>query len=224
MRYVLAALAAAATLLTVGCVLTTRHTIDAHIVVDVRYVEEYADDALDYIEGKSEELPSLAEGAQKQSVWQGLRSFFASPVAYAAETELKVESARARQLLQRMRERHPKVEALKRKEAVGESNEGYVVLRNPEELEDAEAVEDAKAVIEEENDDRKAYYREVARLSKATLAEVQRIFAQRRLDRADKGAIFQLPPPGQDFEEFKDSSAGERLGDDCRPNAWVTIK
>jgi hypothetical protein len=70
-------------------------------------------------------------------------------------------------------------------------------------------------------------YREIARVNAdqgATLTSIEHVYAQRRLERAEAGEILQVPPEGADFDKFKSSEAGKRLGSACQPNAWVTIK
>ena len=78
----------------------------------------------------------------------------------------------------------------------------------------------------DENKDRKALYREVARLNSeqsVSVSTVEGIYATARLKRAKTGEIFQLPPAGKEFDAFKASAVGKKLGGKCVPKAWVTI-
>ena len=209
-----------------GCVLRTKHTIDAHIVVDIRYVEEKADDVLDFIEGKTDELPDVGE---EPTSWLDQLYQHVAPIqtAYAAEEEMKAKSKRVDELLEQMRKRHAKIEALKKTESLGEDNRGYVALRESEALADPDKKNEAQKVVHEENTDRKGFYKELARLNRSqnlTLTTIERVYARKRLERAKPGEFFQLPAEGKNFDAFKKSPAGKKLGDACKPEAWVKIK
>ncbi|MBI4558441.1 MAG: YdbL family protein [Candidatus Hydrogenedentes bacterium] len=209
-----------------GCVITTRHTIDAHIVVDIRHIEEQAEDVLDYIEGKTDGPPAAGAPAKGKSslLERGLE--FVTPIRTAYAAELKATSPRLTELAKSMKERFPKLEALEAKGCLGEDNRGYVDLRPCEGLE-GEAKNDAQKLVAAENADRKAFYKEIAEQNtdqNVTLTVVERIYAQKRLERAKPGDIFQLPPTGEDFDKFKTSALGKKLGAECQPDAWVTIK
>jgi len=84
----------------------------------------------------------------------------------------------------------------------------------------------------EENEDRKAFYSEIARLNSdnknVTVAYVERVYVWKRLERAESGQVCQLPsngaaPEGYTFDAFKATPLGQRLGAACVPDAWVTI-
>ena len=57
-----------------------------------------------------------------------------------------------------------------------------------------------------------------------TVAFVERTYARKRLERAKPGEIFQLPEDEEDFKAFKESETGKKLGDECKPGAWIKIK
>ena len=213
-----------------GCLIRTEHTIDAHITVDIRHIAEQAEGVLDFVEGKSDQLPGL-EGAPADEPTSWFRNVLNAiapvRVAYAAEQELKkTSSPLVREIAVGMRERYEAIEALKEKNCFGENNRGYLELRPCEAMEDAEAKNEAQKLLALENKGRKALYNEIARLNKddgVSVSTVERIYAVERLNRAESGEIFQLPPPGAAFEDFKKSAKGKALGDKCKPNAWVTI-
>ncbi len=222
------AFATTVSLIALGCVITTKHKIDAHIVLDIRHIQEQADGVLDYIEGKTDELPATEpakESAGPSFLERAYYAMLSTPVAYAAE--LKESSPKVKELADKMRERQPKIEALKKQGAIGEDNRGYVTLRDSEAIADAEKKNEAQQLVAAENADRKALYREIATDNadqNVTLTTVERIFAQRRLMRAAAGEVFQLPPAGDDFDKFKASAMGQKLGNECAPGAWVTMK
>ena len=215
-------------LIAFGCVLKTHHTIEAHITVDIRHVEAQADNVLDFIEGKTDEVPKVAPGTNSDgaSLFQRFGDVLCPiPVAHAAE--LKESSPLVTQILKELRERYPKIQALKTQKSLGEDNRGYVDLRSFDAFKTPEAKNEAQKLVAAENKNRKDLYKEIARLneeSKVTISIVERIYAQKRLERAKPGEIFQLPPKGEDFEAFKNSALGKRLGDACQSDAWVTIK
>ncbi len=213
----------------VGCVITTRHTIDAHVTVDIRHIKEQAGDILDFIEGERDTIPDLEadENAEAQSLLNHCADFIClTRTVHAAE--LETSSSPAKQILERLRERYPKIEALKEAGALGENNRGYVELRGADKFEDAEQKNEAQRLIADENKDRKALHKKIVRLNAdeadVSMTAVEHIYAFERLKRAEPGDLFQLPEAGEYFEKFKKSKLGRKLGSDCKPGAWVEIK
>jgi len=222
------AFATTVSLIALGCVITTKHQIDAHIVLDIRHIQEQADGVLDYIEGKTDTLPATDSTSQNAAPAFLERAYYAlAPIQAVYAAELKESSPKVKDLADKMRERQPKIEALKKQGAIGEDNRGYVTLRESDAIADGEKKNEAQQLIAAENADRKNLYREIATDNadqNVTLTTVERIFAQRRLMRASPGEVFQLPPAGEDFDKFEASPLGKKLGDACAPGAWVTIK
>jgi len=210
MKHVFVIAAIAALTLWSSCVIRTEHKIDAHVTIDIRHkVEQEADDVLDFIEGESDSLPGLSE-----------------PVRTAYAAEMKSSSPVIKRIAERMKERHTELEKLRANGCVGENNRGYVEMRDPDVLKEEDDLKRGQQLVDDENDDRKALYKEVAGLNKdqnLTVAQVERIYAQKRLERGKPGYVFQLPPAGTDFTEFKKSAAGKKLGDKCVPDQWVTL-
>jgi uncharacterized protein YdbL (DUF1318 family) len=211
-----------------GCVIRTHHTIEAHVTIDIRQVDEQAENIVGYVTGEKETLPvaeKQAEPTEKKSswlmrAWDGLAPM---QVAYAAE--LKESSPKIKQLADQMRSRYPQVQALKAKGFVGETNRGYLDLVGGSDMkgEDKNA---AQRLVASENADRKALYQEVVGLNKdqnVTLAVVERVFAQKWLKQARSGEKVQLPPAGDEFDAFKKSDAGKKLGDKAQAGAWVVM-
>jgi len=213
-------------LILLGCVLRTEHTIDAHIRVDVRHVQEQADAVLDYVEGRTDTLPGeeSGEGTGRSSLQRILQALNPIQVAHASES-LRETSAEVTRLADSMRERHSDIEELKEDGCVGEDNRGYLSYFGCDDLEPEEE-EEVRELVEEENEDRQALYEEIARLNAedgVTVQQVERIFAERRLQRAESGHHVQLPPAGPELEEFRNTAAGRRLDDEVQPNAWVEL-
>lgn len=235
MNRVFIALGTAVLVVLVGCVIRTEHRIEAHVTLDIRHIEQQAEAALDYMEGKTDVIPELTPAPAAASTSQLRRvmnAFSPMHVAYAAE-ELNTSSARYRQILQQINARSAQINDLKTQGCVGENNRGYLELQDCEAAKDAARKNEVQKLMSEENADRKAFYSEIARLNsddkKVTVSYVERIYAWKRLERAQTGEIFQLPPDGGDapeghtFEAFKASPLGQRLADKCVAGAWVKI-
>jgi uncharacterized protein YdbL (DUF1318 family) len=230
MKKILAASFAIGLLVVLGCV-NIPSKFEAHITIDIRqHIEQQAASTLDFIEGKTDELPALespAPAKEGASLLHQIREQL-SPMrtAYAAE-KLKESSPLITEIAQGLRERNEAIKAIKGKEYAGETNRGYLELRDAEKIVDAEERNETQRLIAAENKDRKALYGEIARLNKdqnVSVSEVEQIYAFERLKRAKPGEIFQLPAAGEDFDAFKESPAGKSLGEECKPEAWVTIK
>lgn len=214
-----------AALVLAGCVVRTEHTITAHITVDIRHIEQQADDVLDFIEGKSDTLPTAAAAPAPTSYLENfLRLIDPVPTAHAEETYSL--SPLATQIAKRMQDRNGDVAAMKGTGCLGENNRGYLELRDCDGLKDADARNKAQQLMAEENKDRKALYNEIARSNKdsnVTVSAVEAVYAQKRLVRGRSGEAYQLPAAGADFDEFKASAAGKSLGDAAKPGTWVTL-
>ncbi len=229
MKRLTAAMTAALVLVAMGCVIKTKHTIDATINVNIRHIDDQADDLLDFIEADAEESDEDKSAVTPApfSVWDAV-----APIrtAYAAETKLKTTATpKMKELAGKMRERNPKVAALKKKLCVGEDNRGYLALRDRADeakdyLKDPEKKNEAQKVLSAENEDRKALYNEIAAINEGVdLSDIEKVYARKRLERAKPGEIFQLPASGEAFDKLKKTELGKKLGDKCRPKGWITI-
>jgi uncharacterized protein YdbL (DUF1318 family) len=207
----------------VGCVVIP-DTFDVSISIDIRHIEEQANDLLNYVEGKTDVSPAT-DGPQSSRIRKVLDFFSPMRVAYAAQ--LKDSSPLVNQIATKMRKRNLELDTVKKTGAVGENSRGLVELVKPETLGGSDEKNAAQRLIAAENEDRKALYQEVARINSdqnLKVGTVERIYAQKRLERAKRGELFQLPPAGDDFDAFKKSTAGKKLGSACAPGAWVTIR
>lgn len=208
----------------IGCTLTTRHTIDAHITVDIRHIQQEAGTVLDYVEGKRDTLPGLDAVAPQSSLMQRMVAPFRfTQVAYAAELK-ETSSPLVVQIATEMRKRFDALQALRQQQIIGENNRGYVELR-PVDME-TEQKNEAQRLVAAENADRKALYREVVRLNRAdnvSVSTVEQIYHAERLSRARAGEAFQLPSPGKAFDDFRNTAVGKKLGSAAQPDAWVVI-
>lgn len=215
----------AAVLLIAGCVIIP-DTFEAHIIIDIRYIEEHAEEVLDYIEGKSDALPGLGGEASGSSMLDTTIDFL-NPIRPVYAQALNTASARVEQIAKKMKGRYEELKALKSRGGVGENNRGLVELARPEVHTDSEDRNAAQRLVAAENEDRKALYLEIARINKDSnlkIATLEAVYAKQRLQRANAGDLFQLPAPGEDFDAFKASPLGRLLGAECIPGAWVVVK
>lgn len=204
-----------------GCVVIPSK-IEADIRVEIRHIEEQADDLLDFIEG--EEPEAMRRPSKLERLIDAIK-----PIRTAHAQSLKTDSPIVKEKAKSMRDRLPEVNKLKADNSVGEDNRGYLRLQNDApSMADSEAKNAAQKIVAAENEDRKAMYGAIAEENRKsnpsiTLSVVEGIFADQRLARAKSGELVQLPPKGDRFDEFAKSALGKKLGDDAKTDAWVTI-
>jgi uncharacterized protein YdbL (DUF1318 family) len=234
MKKVLFAGALAMLMIALGCVIRTESRIDAHITLDIRHISAQAESVLDFVEGKTDALPGIEPAAAAPAKanpgptsWAVRAIETLNPIQVAYADALKVTtSPLVVEIAGKMRQRNAEVAGLKQAGCLGESNRGYVELRDCDETKDAAKRNAAQKLLSEENKDRKALYNEIARLNGdqgVNVSTVESIYAMERLHRAAAGEVFQLPPAGTDFDAVKQSTAGQKLGAKCVAGAWVTM-
>ncbi len=209
-----------------GCVINKERPGIPPNIPDIRHIADQAGQVLDYIEGKTDSLPGVWEDLKPvsrvnrllnavdpiQPVWADMGGAPISP--------LMVETA------SRMRARNGEVGTLKHSGCLGESSRGLVELRECEMTRDVEAMNTSQKTVSEENKDRSSLYNEVARMNKnvpeVNVAKIQAIYVMERLRRGRPGEAFQLPS-GPDFDAINASGLGRKLGNQCKPGAWILI-
>jgi len=203
-----------------GCVVIPSK-IEADIRVEIRHIEEQADDLLDFIEGEPEAM-------HRPSTWEKIVDAI-KPIRVAHAQSLKATSAAVKERATSMRARLPEVNKLKANNSVGEDNRGYLRLQdNAAAMADGDAKNAAQKIVAAENEDRKGLYGAIAKENRksnpsVTLSVVEGIYADKWVERASAGELVQLPPDGDRFEAFKGSALGKKLGGDAKPDAWVTV-
>lgn len=224
MKKILVLLSVIAILFSINCVLQTKHTIEAHITLDIRHVQEQAGSLLDYVEKKTDELPVKEDDDKNKTSWLGSGFHIFTP-AYAEA--LATVSPLAKEIADRMRERFEQIEQLKNQGCLAENNRGYLELKECDALKDAEKKNEIQRLLSDENKDRKSLYKEIANLNKnipdMSISKVESIYALERIQRAKPGQMVQLPDGNDDFQKIKNSNLGQKLGDKCVPGAWITI-
>ncbi len=211
--------------LSINCVLQTKHTIEAHITLDIRNVQEQAGTLLDYVEKKTDELPVKANESLPEKTSSVSSGFQIFTPAYAEN--LLTISPLAKEIADRMRERFEDIENLKNQGCVAENNRGYLELKECDALKEAERKNEIQRLLSDENKDRKALYKEIANLNKnipaMSISKVESIYALERIQRAKTGQIIQIPEDNEDFQKVKNSALGQKLGEKCTPGAWITV-
>lgn len=206
----------------VGCVVIP-DTFEANINITIRHIEQQADDFWDEVEGDAE----TTEESDAEHDISYLKQFvdFMSPVqiAYAQTSST---SPRLDQIKAKIKQRYAEVQRIKKTGAVGESNRGMLNLARPEKISDIEQKNEIQRVVAAENKDRKALYKEIARLNKdqnMTVSTVENVHSASLRKRAKPGDLVQAPKAGDEFDKFKITALGKKLGGKAKPGAWVTV-
>lgn len=117
-----------------------------------------------------------------------LSSFFIVPALYGQQ-ETTVSTPTIRALKQSMRERFPELIPFYEGGQIGESNDGYLVKRNEDNL-DLKARAKLRNLIREENKDREDLYKEVAaalNIDQSQIPRIQKIFAENWIRKSRPG-------------------------------------
>jgi hypothetical protein len=156
-----------------GCAISSQLAIVAPRALDVQKVENYAQEALEYVAAVSEVPPDFSiEGEQSTQP-------ASTPSARAKDPPCPDALA----LLRAMHARYPLLEELGVKGCLGQDARGYAELEPCLHLKDADAKNSAQKLLYEENTDRKQlsiWIVEHAADAGLTLTQVERIFAAKR--------------------------------------------
>jgi uncharacterized protein YdbL (DUF1318 family) len=124
----------------------------------------------------------------------------ASTRAEKGEGKVKIspEKQKVLEALQEQKFNKDDIDEFKRKEYVGENNQGYLEIRTSEELtQDPEKMKFVNEIVQEENNDREIIMGRVIELKdslkKAVKNDVLAIFAQMNQDNSPEGTWIQLP-------------------------------
>jgi uncharacterized protein YdbL (DUF1318 family) len=114
---------------------------------------------------------------------------FGPPEAHAAAVDVNVSTPAIRALKASMANRFRQLQPLYGKGAIGETNTGFLAVRDTGALSLKEKA-DVNRLVEQENADRQTLYAEIIRannLDTSKLAEVQRLFANSWRDKSSAG-------------------------------------
>lgn len=209
----------------VGCILVPPRPLPMPTELDIQDLSDQADAILDYIEGNSVILPDLYDApidGGESLLGKGLRMLAPIQIAYA---QAKGISPAMKDAIQSLRARHNALQEIKTRGFAGENYRGYPEILDND-SQDPEEKNAAQRVVAAETKNRKKLYNEIVRINEEqalNVSTIERIYAQRRLERGKPAEHFQLPPAGADFDSFKESNAGIRLGEGCIAETWVTL-
>ncbi len=224
--------AALAILTVVGCVLrtehhiTTEHKIEAHVVVEIIQVESAIDNMEDYISGEvdtleipepgSDDTARLGTTSASGIVRWIARVFDPFPTAYAqARAQSGDSSTKIRRIAEMRKARFGEIKKHKGQGCIGEDNRGYVAYREcPSCADDASLKTKVQKLVQDENKDRKEFYRELVRQSgsrRLSLRDVETTSARKMRERLQAGDWFQTPEAGKEFDAFKTTDVGKKL-------------
>ena len=207
-----------------GCAVLSRN-IGAPPNEDYALLERQVEAVLDYVEGKVSTL-TLVDFSQHEPQWR-IWSFGVNDTGNAPTPDKLKEAEEFIAAVQGIRASYEPLEAYKACRAVGEDNRDFVALRDCEYLRQPGVKNQAQQIISQENKGRKALHKRTAIFFKAldiSVGLVEQLYALKRLERAESGAIAQLPQAGAAFEDFRLSAKGQALGPLCIPESWVTLR
>lgn len=158
--------------------------VTVNVYFPAREVEKRAGDIVDDIR-RDQPVP------QAPSAPQGFLRFLPGGWSFTgtAWAQKEPESPAVSALKKQIRERFPRLSPLYQKGAMGENNQGWLEIRDLNNLSPAEKNE-VKPLVDSENRDRRALYQEVAKsmnVSPDQLIKVQRIFAEKWQQSASPG-------------------------------------
>lgn len=212
----------------------TTHRIEAHIVLDIRRIQDQAGAVEAEVrgggggggdsDGASTE-PARGPGARVVSAVQGrevasageLPGLFTGGARFASLESTPEE----REAIARRKERFRQIDPLLEKGRAGENNRGMLEARDvPAEERDA-----VRALIDAENADRRTIYRAVAvreGLSADEFEAIGEVWALGILKEMRPGRWFQVPSKDRLFEAFRDSALGRKLPA-ARKGEWLRV-
>lgn len=159
-------------------------------------VRRAAEEIVDETWGSAAARPTAAsQPAPTQSSWNDL---WQPARAWAQEADINVSTAAIRALKESMRTRAAELKPFLNAGQVGIGSDGFLVVRSL----DGVALKDQammRRLVEAENRDRRALYSEIAKANKfgdERVPEIERIFAETWIEKAEKGWWVQKPPGG----------------------------
>jgi uncharacterized protein YdbL (DUF1318 family) len=165
--------------------------VTVNIYFPAAAIQKAADQIVDDVRKMPEQKPEQKQDQKpdktsflEQLRWVGL----GATVAHAA-MDLNVSTPAIRNLRTSMANRFPQLQPLYTKGAIGETNTGFVAVRDVGALSLKEKA-DLNRLVDQENADRRALYTEVLRannLDTGRLGETQRLFANSWRDKSSPG-------------------------------------
>jgi uncharacterized protein YdbL (DUF1318 family) len=153
--------------------------------------DQIVDDVRKVPEQKPQETPEQApeQKKDKSSRLEPFRFIGLGPTEAEAAVDVNVSTPAIRGLKSSMASRFPQLQPYYGKGAIGETNNGYLAIRDAGALSLKERA-DLNRLVEQENADRRSLYTEIIRannLAMNTLPEVERLFANSWRDKSSPG-------------------------------------
>ncbi len=167
--------------------------VTVNIYFPAAAIQKAADEIVEDVRKLPEEKPGQQpeQKPEKKSLWEQFRLVHLGPAeAYAAAAvDVNVSTPAIRALRGSMTNRFPQLQPLYSKNAIGETNNGLVAVRDTGALSLKEKA-DLNRLVEQENADRQALYAEIIKannLDMGRLGEVQKLFANSWRDKSSPG-------------------------------------
>jgi uncharacterized protein YdbL (DUF1318 family) len=161
--------------------------VTVNIYFPAAAIQKAADQIVDDVRKTPEQKPE--QKPDKTSLLEWFRFIRFGPAEAQAAVDVNVSTPAIRALRASMASRFPQLSPLYGKGAIGETNNGFVAIRDTGPLSLKEKA-DVNRLVDQENADRQALYAEIIRannLDGTKLAEVQRLFANSWRDKSSPG-------------------------------------
>jgi uncharacterized protein YdbL (DUF1318 family) len=174
------------------CVVFFVSCVTVNIYFPAAAIQKAADQIVEDVRKAPEQKPEQQpeQKPDKKSLLEQFRFVrLGATEAYAAAVDVNVSTPAIRALKASMANRFPQLQPLYSKNAIGETNNGLVAIRDTGALSLKEKA-DLNRLVEQENADRQALYTEIIRannLDAGRLGEVQRLFANSWRDKSNPG-------------------------------------
>jgi uncharacterized protein YdbL (DUF1318 family) len=176
-------------LILTGCfVLTFLSCITVNIYFPEATVKKTAEEIVDEVRKSTEKDKDKKEKKEAAQSFFELKSFSFTPLAYA-QKETTVSSPKIRGLKQSLRERFLQLKSFFDSGNIGETNDGFIQIREEGSLGLREKAS-LRSLIKDENSDRKVLYGEVARalnIDSSQISRIGKIFAENWIRDAQPG-------------------------------------
>jgi uncharacterized protein YdbL (DUF1318 family) len=204
---------------------------DIHITLDIRHIQQTATNIEDVVSGDKDlkdlkpKSGSLLLGGER---WRLAQLLDPSTHAYAEPEEggaLKEMTPALEQAVGNRRRRAPKIGEYKKAGAVGENKLALLDTRPSPLLE--KKGNEVRAAVAEENRDRLAIYREIARQNQKTsiddLIEIQQSWAEVHLARSKPGDWVQVPSAPKFYKAFLRGAIARKLESKPEAGSWIQV-
>lgn len=155
------------------CLCTLLACVTINIYFPAEKVETVAEDIVGDIRGREGTQDQPSKEGEKNSLLQTIRTCMSPATAWAQEVT-EVSNATIRGLKERMKSRYQQMKPYFSKGLLKEGKDGYVSMGDLSGL-DLREKRDLKSLVEAENQDRKALYKEVAKALDIDPSQIDRI-------------------------------------------------